>query len=299
MTIALIVIAALVVFAAITVVATLRNRDTDSATGRLSRETLSRGRGTVTITEPAVAMGDDAASGAELATVATGKEVERSVALARREGQAVVKASPSELTEWVAPDPEQTGVARRQFLNRSIIGSFTLGLGGFGASLLAFLWPPFITGFGAPINMGKVTDIVQGIRDGGGFLYRPEGRAWLTEYPAGAIERARSVYSAAELAGMEVGVVALFQKCPHLGCRVPSCATSQWFECPCHGSKYNRVGEKRGGPAPRGMDRFAVEITGGGELIVKTAEVIQGPAIGTNTTGQEAEGPNCIGEATH
>ena len=98
---------------------------------------------------------------------------------------------------------------------------------------------------------------------------------------------------------MEVGVVALFQKCPHLGCRVPSCATSQWFECPCHGSKYNRVGEKRGGPAPRGMDRFAVEITGGGELIVKTAEVIQGPAIGTNTTGQEAEGPNCIGEASH
>jgi len=287
MTIALIVIAALVVLAAITVVATLRNNDADSATGRLSRETLARDRGTVTITETAVVMGSG---------VATGKEVERSVALARREGQAVVKASPSELTEWVAPDPEQTGVARRQFLNRSIIGSFALGLGGFGASLLAFLWPPFITGFGAAINMGKVTDIVQGIRDGGGFLYRPEGRAWLTEYPAGALERARSVYSAGELVGMEIGVLALFQKCPHLGCRVPSCATSQWFECPCHGSKYNRVGEKRGGPAPRGMDRFGVEITGGGELIVKTAEIIQGPAIGTNTTGQEAEGPNCIGE---
>ena len=31
---------------------------------------------------------------------------------------------------------------------------------------------------------------------------------------------------------------------------------SQWFECPCHGSKYNRVGEKHGGPAPRGLDRF-------------------------------------------
>jgi cytochrome b6-f complex iron-sulfur subunit len=238
-------------------------------------------------------------SDGELGTVATGKEVERSAVVARRDGQAVVKASSSELTEWVAPDPEQTGVARRQFLNRSIIGSFTLGLAGFGGSLLAFLWPPFITGFGAPLNMGKVTDIVQSIRDNGGFLYRPEGRAWITEYPAGAIEKARSVYSSGELSGMEAGVVALFQKCPHLGCRVPSCATSQWFECPCHGSKYNRVGEKRGGPAPRGMDRFAMEVTAGGELIVKTAEVIQGPAIGTNTTGQEAEGPNCIGEASH
>jgi len=291
MTIALIVIAALVALAAITIFGTLRSRDADSATGRLSRETLSRDRGNVTITETAVSLDGE--------TAATGKEVERSVALARREGQAVVKASPSELTEWVAPDPEQTGVARRQFLNRSIIGSFALGLGGFGGSLLAFLWPPFITGFGAPLNMGKVSDIVQAIRDNGGFLYRPEGRAWITEYPAGALERARGVYSGPELAGMEAGVIALFQKCPHLGCRVPNCQTSQWFECPCHGSKYNRVGEKRGGPAPRGMDRFAMEITSGGELIVKTGEVIQGPAIGTNTTGQEAEGPNCIGEATH
>ena len=45
------------------------------------------------------------------------------------------------------------------------------------------------------------------------------------------------------------------QKCPHLGCRVPECATSQWFECQCHGSQYNRAGEKKAGPAPRGMDR--------------------------------------------
>jgi len=292
MTIALIVIAALVVLAAITVVGTLRRRDADSATGRLSRETLSRDRGTVTITETAVDVGDGAAA-------TTGKEVERSAALARREGQTVVKAKSSELTEWVAPDPEQTGVARRQFLNRSIIGSFALGLGGFGGGVLAFLWPPFITGFGAVLNMGTVSDIVQSIRDNGGFLYRPEGRAWITEYPAGAIERARTVYSPAELAGMEAGVIALFQKCPHLGCRVPSCATSQWFECPCHGSKYNRVGEKRGGPAPRGMDRFGMSVNAAGELLVDTGNVIQGPAIGTNTTGQEAEGPNCIGEATH
>ena len=51
MTIALIVIIALVVLAALTVAATLRGRDAASATGRLERETLSRDRGTVTITE--------------------------------------------------------------------------------------------------------------------------------------------------------------------------------------------------------------------------------------------------------
>ena len=286
MTIALIVIIALVVLAAITIGATLRGRDADAATGRLARETLSRDRGTVTITETDVEL-------------TSGKEVERTAALARREGTAVVKASSSEVTEWVAPDADQTGMARRQFLNRSIVGSFALGLGGFGGGVLAFLWPPFVTGFGATIQVGKVSDIIQSIRDNGGFLYRPDGRMWLTEYPAGAIEKARGVYSGPELAGMEAGVVALFQKCPHLGCRVPECLTSQWFECPCHGSKYNRVGEKRGGPAPRGMDRFAMSVSGDGVLSVNTGNVIQGPAIGVNTTGQEAEGPNCIGEATH
>jgi cytochrome b6-f complex iron-sulfur subunit len=79
---------------------------------------------------------------------------------------------------------------------------------------------------------------------------------------------------------------------------VPECETSQWFECPCHGSQYNRVGEKKGGPAPRGLDRFAMSVTGG-VFSVDTGLIIPGPPIGTNTTGQEAEGPHCIsgGEA--
>ena len=91
-------------------------------------------------------------------------------------------------------------------------------------------------------------------------------------------------------------VVALYQKCVHLGCRVPWCVTSQWFECPCHGSKYNRVGEKKAGPAPRGLDSFPVDASGG-TVVVDTGLVIQGPPIGTNTTGQEAEGPACISAA--
>ena len=45
------------------------------------------------------------------------------------------------------------------------------------------------------------------------------------------------------------------------------------------------------------MDNFATEVTGG-VLTVNTGQVIQGPPIGTNTTGQEAEGPNCIGAAS-
>ena len=281
-----IAIIALVVLAAVMLFAVGRRRDTDIATGRLSRETLRRDRGQVDISETEV-------------DLPSGREVERAAVVARRDGGTIVKAEAAPLTEWTPPDEETVGVARRQFLNRSIVGFMSLGLGGFGAACIAFLWPPFVTGFGAKINAGVIPDLVAQIRSSNGFLYKPEGRMWVTEYPAGAIEKAKAVYSAPELAGMEAGVVALFQKCPHLGCRVPECVTSQWFECPCHGSKYNRVGEKRGGPAPRGMDRFGTEVNDKNELIVNTGMIIQCTPIGVNTTGQEAEGPNCIGAASH
>ena len=107
---------------------------------------------------------------------------------------------------------------------------------------------------------------------------------------------ASGVYAEPVLEGMRAGFDALYQKCPHLGCRVPQCITSQWFECPCHGSQYNRVGEKKGGPAPRGMDRFGVSVADG-VVTIDTGQVFQGPPIGTNTTGQEAEGPHCIDSA--
>ena len=200
---------------------------------------------------------------------------------------------------YVPPDEETIGVARRQFLNRGIIAMFGLGLSGFGAACIAFLWPTGASGFGATINVGKIGDIQNGIKAGGGFFYVPEGRMWITEYPKQALPKAADQYGFFDQvsAGLNAGIVALYQTCPHLGCRVPECATSQWFECPCHGSQYNRVGEKKGGPAPRGMDRFPMVVTAANDLLVNTGNVIQGPAIGTNTTGQEAEGPNCISGA--
>jgi cytochrome b6-f complex iron-sulfur subunit len=73
---------------------------------------------------------------------------------------------------------------------------------------------------------------------------------------------------------------------------VPFCETSQWFECPCHGSKYNHVGEKRGGPAPRGLDRFPIDVTD--SITVRTGDLVIGPPIGTDTTGQGAEGAPCV-----
>lgn len=211
----------------------------------------------------------------------------------RAEAQAAGELVPVTAENWVAPTEAELGVSRRQFLNRGILSLVGLSVAGFGTGLVSYLWPSSVGGFGSKISLGKISDLKAEIAKSDGFFYVPEGKLFVTNYPAAAIAKAKTVYSAPELASMEAGLAVLYQKCPHLGCRVPPCNTSQWFECPCHGSQYNQAGEKKSGPAPRGMDRFATSVSGG-SLTVDTGTVIQGPAIGTDTTGQEAEGPHCI-----
>ena len=189
---------------------------------------------------------------------------------------------------------EAIGVTRRSFLNRSILLFAGLTLSGFASSVIAFLWPTPQGGFGSILQLGTTTDLLSEIAQQDNFLYNAQGRLWLTPYPTTDLDKARKAYSQPVLNSMEAGITVVYQVCPHLGCRVPGCLTSQWFECPCHGSQYNRVGEKQGGPAPRGMDRFATNVEAG-ILSVDTGTIIQGPPIGTNTTGQEAEGPHCVG----
>lgn len=226
------------------------------------------------------------------------KEYEQEVKtlIKKDQGGSLQKTS---VTPWVSPTIKEVGIARRQFLNRSIIAMLGLGFSSFGAAVIAQLWPQSKGGFGSEIRVGNISDILLEIRSNNGFLYRPEGRMWITEFPAEALEKAAPVYKdTTAWTGIEAGVKAIFQKCPHLGCRVPECRSSQYFECPCHGSFYNRVGEKRGGPAPRGMDFFGTSITNG-VLIVDTRDIIFGPDIGVDSTGQEREGPSCLGASTH
>ena len=178
------------------------------------------------------------------ASVATGRAFEAAATASTTE---LAIPSPVEIEQWVAPDAEVLGETRRSFFNRATVIMFSTSLAGFGASLVGFLWKGASGGFGSKINAGKIEDVIQSIRGNKGFLYLSEARAWVTEYPKDALSKAEPIYGkqAPVYAGMEAGVVALYQKCPHLGCRVPECKSSQWFECPCHGSQYNRVGEKK------------------------------------------------------
>jgi cytochrome b6-f complex iron-sulfur subunit len=279
-TVLAIVIPVLVILAVVLFITSSRRGDARRGAGALARDTVKRDRS------------DLVSVGAERAPV-TGREVER--AAEQERSTALVPAAPAAPPAlYTPPDAEALAVTRRQFFNRSAITLMLLSLGAFGGACIAFLWPQLGAGFGTKINVGNIDDLVAQIRANKNFLYLPEGRAWLTEYPKEGLPKAEKVYAAPVFNGQKAGINALYQKCPHLGCRVPNCDSSQWFECPCHGSQYNRVGEKKGGPAPRGMDRFGVNVAGG-NVVIDTSQVFQGPPIGTNTTGQEAEGPHCIG----
>ncbi|MDQ6616862.1 MAG: Rieske 2Fe-2S domain-containing protein [Actinomycetota bacterium] len=272
-----------IVLAIVLLVTTSARRDRQAALGVLSRETRQR---------------DKSAPGAGVASdgdeLKTGKEVERAAVLERTGGGTVAipaRAAPPTATGPV--DPETYGQTRRQFLNRGIVGLMVVSLGGFGATLIAFLWPAVSAGFGAKINAGTVSDIEKTLNSKQPY-YNPVGRFYINPFPTdpGTLAKAKKVYSPALLNGMQAGYVALYQRCVHLGCRVPWCVSSQWFECPCHGSKYNRIGEKKGGPAPRGLDRFALSVSGG-SITVDTGVIFVGPPIGTNTSGQGQDGPHC------
>jgi hypothetical protein len=88
------------------------------------------------------------------------------------------------------------------------------------------------------------------------------------------------------------GLVALYARSPQLGEPVKYCRSSGWFEDPMHGSKFDRAGHYVLGPAPRGLDRFTLQIEGD-EAFVDTTEILLGPPRGANVVG--AAGPFCTG----
>jgi len=167
----------------------------------------------------------------------------------------------------------EQGVNRRQFFNRALAASFFGTLGTFGVASLAFGWPKVSGGFGSDVSAGPVQAIKDAITQPDGTItpfYLPAAKAWIVPVSDSVLPNSQF----ADGQTVADGLSALWQKCVHLGCAVPWCQSSQGFECPCHGSKYNQIGEFEAGPAPRNLDRFVVEVDSKGEFIIKTGSVI-------------------------
>lgn len=188
-------------------------------------------------------------------------------------------------------------ISRRSFMRRMLgVGVGILSLEFLGGTL-AFLWPNITSGVGARITLGTAAEITSAqpewVR---GLPYLPGvASIYFVNVPAAM---ARVEGTGEEVLDPGAEVLALWRKCPHLGCIIPQlCEASDWFECLCHGSKYTVLGEKRDGPAPRGLDSFNVSVEGGGVYVVDTSEVITGPPPGTETfdTRAPTEMAHCTG----
>jgi cytochrome b6-f complex iron-sulfur subunit len=170
-------------------------------------------------------------------------------------------------------EPRLDPVSRRKLLRWVGWTTILVILGELAAAFLPFFWPRKVGAFGGTIAAGTVNDYQVGE-----VKKIVEGKFYLSRVPE--------------------GFLALWQKCPHLGCTVPwqandrsedSIAAAGRFNCPCHGSIYDRYGQIITGPAPRPMDAFPLSVRDG-RIFVET-----GPDKALiRTTGDPKQG---IGQA--
>ena len=174
------------------------------------------------------------------------------------------------------------GLSRRTLLRRATGAGIGLVLLEAIGGTVAFAWSA-VSGVGAKVRVGTLADLIatnQGIPIADGFpVYVREARAFVI-----LVDPSRSGWQpGVDLTGegTSLNVRALSQVCPHLGCRPNPCIEDFWFHCPCHQSRYDRLGIKpageRFGPAPRGMDRLAIEVGPDGVLTIDAGQITLGP----------------------
>jgi cytochrome b6-f complex iron-sulfur subunit len=175
------------------------------------------------------------------------------------------------------------GISRRSLLRGSLLGAIVVMLTEASAASIGFIWPNLSGGFGGKVKIGTFDDLKlqnSSLPIADGFpAYVQEARAYIV-----LINPARQQFLPGTDTtgdGSALNVRPLYQRCPHLGCRPNPCQKNFWFECPCHGSRYDRLGIKAAGaqygPAPRSMDRFSAVVAGDGTLTLDTGKITLGP----------------------
>lgn len=134
-------------------------------------------------------------------------------------------------------------VSRRAFLRNAVLGSVGVSLIGITGGFVAFFWNNKTGAFGGeiPVPLELVPPV-------GEAPYRNQGGKFY-------------------IINNDDGALAIYWKCVHLGCTVPWNEDADQFICPCHGSVYNRHGERVAGPAPRPLDLFPMTVDGSNVIV--------------------------------
>ena len=175
-----------------------------------------------------------------------------------------------------------SGLSRRTLLRRSLGVAVGVAALESVAGMLSFVWPTAAR-TAARVRVGTLAELIAAngqlpIADG--FpAFVADARAFVM-----TIDPGRGGWTAGSDPtgdGSALNVRAVSQRCPPLGCRPNPCVEDFWFRCPCHQSRYDRLGIKAAGvefgPAARSMDRHPVEVDRNGVLTVDTSRVSLGP----------------------
>jgi cytochrome b6-f complex iron-sulfur subunit len=147
-------------------------------------------------------------------------------------------------------DLKGKGLSRRKIIGYGWIAAAAIVVGELIGGTLAMLWPK-VRGEKAEklLVAGKIDDF----QVGKVVLFRKE-KVFINR--------------------MDKGFLALSAICTHLRCVVRWAGPKNLFECPCHGAKFNALGEVVAGPPPRPMDIHPIKVAGD-KVVVDTSKTIQ------------------------
>ncbi len=148
-------------------------------------------------------------------------------------------------------DREKQELTRRNFLSLSANGLTFLGVAGALGLCGKFFWPNVSYGPPSKFSIGKPTN-----------------------FPDGAKQNIADQKVSIIRHGDQIGAISMV--CQHLGCTVAASPTG--YDCPCHGSKYDDMGNVTHGPALVSLFWFDIALTPSGDLEVDKSKKFSDPA---------------------
>jgi cytochrome b6-f complex iron-sulfur subunit len=173
------------------------------------------------------------------------------------------------MTPRRSAQPQPAGIARRPFLRLAFFGALGTAAVGSGARIIALLYPRSPERFGSRITIDR-PDVPAPDRPP---IDQREAKFWIVRLsPNEGRDRDDATPS-------DGGLLALSSVCPHEGCTItwradfvreirPGISQAGWFTCPCGGSIFTKAGVRVFGPAPRSMDRFALDMQPDGSVVI-------------------------------
>ena len=165
------------------------------------------------------------------------------------------------------------------------------------AGFVAFLWPTAQGGFGGKINVGKIDDVV---------VQHPVQRRLLLQRHGAFVGHAvpdRRRAEGQERADLQAACSPAWRTASSpstrsartsvAACRSASAASGSSARATARSTTASA--RRRAAPRRAAWIASRLVVSNTGDVVIDTGTVYPGPPIGTNTTGQEAEGPHCIG----